>query len=383
MPPVKKPTQKAVRAARALEAVSHPGLIFSHKHHVFIAKAKRGELWALNHLSNPAKATITPLFEMWPAPVPRKKKGSDAPPKPQKPLNEHATDLLATVRDDWGALPFFLDTRYITTGGMPSHKNAKIIFDIARSISSTWVPVTSITFSPDYQQVIREVIATDHRGAMVRLIGSDFTDPAVLRIALTNLLGVLGTRTTETDILIDLETKRTQVEVQTLGAAYLATIPSVSEWRTLTVAAGCIPKSISDMKHSRWYTAARSDWLGWSHLTRQGAMLLRKPTYGDYGIRCGGKPEEVPRGPDPNLRYSDAHKVIVRREKKTSGAIRTLCAAFVARPEFTQSLSQGDREIAARAATPNLTKNAAPEQWIEWCTNHHLELTASQIRSLP
>ena len=78
-----KVTQRAVRAARALDSVPHPGLTFSTKHHIFIAKAKRGELWALNHLSVSARAAITPLFEMWPPAPPQKPKAGQPGSKPK------------------------------------------------------------------------------------------------------------------------------------------------------------------------------------------------------------------------------------------------------------------------------------------------------------
>src|SRR5579859_308643 len=153
-------TQKEVRAARALETIPHPGMKFSHKHHVFIAKAKRGELWALNYLSVKARAAVTPLFEMWPPAVPRRKKGAKEPPKQPKTLTAHTTDLLTMIRDEWG-LPFFLDTRYVPKGGVPSPSSLKTIFDIARSMNLIAVPVTSIKFAPAYQQEIRDIIGKD------------------------------------------------------------------------------------------------------------------------------------------------------------------------------------------------------------------------------
>jgi len=116
---------------------------------VFIAKAKRGELWALNHLSVAARGTITPLFEMWPPAPPRKPKdGSASKPKAAKTLGAHATALLQMIRDEWGTLPFFLDTRYVPLGGIPSPLSAKVIFDVARTMQLVAVPVTSITFAP-------------------------------------------------------------------------------------------------------------------------------------------------------------------------------------------------------------------------------------------
>jgi hypothetical protein len=49
------PTKTALRIARAQLPVAHAGLVFNHKHQVFIAKLKRGEVWALNQLSQEAK----------------------------------------------------------------------------------------------------------------------------------------------------------------------------------------------------------------------------------------------------------------------------------------------------------------------------------------
>ncbi|HEV2299825.1 MAG TPA: hypothetical protein VGR72_15065 [Candidatus Acidoferrales bacterium] len=385
----KRITQKALRAARALETIPHPGLKFLQKHHVFIAKVKRGELWALNHLSTAARAAVTPLFEMWPPTTPRQPKQVPGKPRPiqksAKTLAAHATDLLQIVRDEWGKLPFYLDTRYVPLGGIPSAPGAKTIFDVARTLSLTAIPVTSMKFSPAYQQQLRDVIAKDGRGAMIRLFISDFINPALLNDYLTALMGVLGIMKSQTDILVDLEFRPEVVEVQQLGTSAISVLPSLDDWRTVTLAAGCFPQSISQLPHGSWRQVPRSDWIGWCHVkSQQEVRGSRVPTYGDYGIRCGGIPAEIPNRPDPNIRYSDKQNVLVRKEEKTDGKMKTICSSLTARPEFSgPTFSKGDAEIAARAAMPGSPNNGQAEQWIEWCTNHHLELTASQIQNLP
>jgi hypothetical protein len=385
----RKPTQKALRAARALEAVPHPGLVFSYKHHIFIAKAKRGELWALNHLTAAARAAITPLFEMWPPATPRPARQVEGKPRPKLPkpktLIAHASDLLETIRDEWGRLPFFLDTRYVPAGGIPSPASAKIIFDTARAMQLVAIPTTSIRFAPAYQQEIADIIAKDLRGILVRLFITDFINPALLHDYLTALLGILQVRADSADILIDLEHRREQFEVQQLGAAAVSVLPLMKEWRTVTLAAGCFPQSISRLGHSVWTPIPRSDWLGWQHVnSEQEAKAGRKAAYGDYGIRCGGAPAEIPNRPDPNIRYSDRDKVLVRKEEKIDGKMKAICSSLIAQPEFSgANFSRGDSEIAAKAASLGSPNNGQAEQWIQWCTNHHLELTASQIQSLP
>jgi hypothetical protein len=313
---MKKLTQKAVRAARALDAVPHPGFTFSQKHHIFIAKAKRGELWALNHLSVAARATITPLFEMWPPAPPRKPKPGTTAPKP-KTLTAHATDLLQTIRDEWGALPLFLDTRYVPLGGIPAPSSAKTIFDIARTMQLAAVPVTAITFAPTYQEEIRDAIAKDGRGVMFRLFITDFINPILLGQYLTALLNVLKVKSGEVDILIDLEFKRNQVEVQQLGGSAISVLPFLSDWRTVTLASGCFPASISNAESGVWFPVLRVDWLGWLHVnSAQATAAKRLSTYGDYGVRCGGAPLNIPNRPDPNIRYSDKEKVLVRKAQR-------------------------------------------------------------------
>jgi Beta protein len=382
-----KITQKAERAARALVDVPHPGLAFSHKHHVFIAKVKRGELWAVNYLSVAARAAITPLFEMWPPPNPRKPKPGVAPKKPTaaKSVAAHATSLLQTIRDEWGTLPFFLDTQYVPLGGIPSPASARIIFDVARAMHLSAVPVTSIRFAPAYQQEIRNVIANDRRGAMIRLLITDFINSTLLGQYLDGLLAVLQINASEVDILIDLEFRREQVEVKQLGGSAVSVLPNLGRWRTVTLASGSFPSSISNLPYKLWMPVPRADWLGWLDVhSAQVKAAGRIPSYGDYGIRCGGPPTNIPNRPDPNIRYTSDKAILVRRGPKTDGAMKAICADLVTKTEFSGSaFSRGDAEIAARATMQGSPNNGQAEQWIQWCTNHHLELTASQIRTLP
>jgi hypothetical protein len=385
----KKTTQKALRAERALHSVPHPGLTFPYKHQVFIAKAKRGELWALNNLSIAARAAITPLFEMWPPATPRSPKSEEGKPRPKpktpKTLVTHATDLLQIIRDEWNKLPFFLDTRYVPLGGIPSPSSAKTIFDVARTMQLMAIPTTSIKFAPAYQFEIRDVIAKDDRGVLIRLFITDFINPNLLGSYLTALLGVLQVTANQADILIDLEFRQEQIEVQQLGASAISVLPFLKDWRTVTLAAGCFPQSISKLSYGTWSQVLRSDWLGWLQVNSlQAANASRRAAYGDYGIRCGGIPADIPNRPDPNIRYSDKQKILVRKEGKTDGKMKTICSSLVARSEFSgMKFSRGDAEIAARAAMPGSPNNGQAEQWIQWCTNHHLELTASQIQNLP
>jgi Beta protein len=384
-----KITQKAARAERALIPVPHSGGTFSDKHHIFITRLKRGELWALNHLSVAAKSRVTPLFEIGPVEIPRAPKQIPGKPKvaakPPKSLVKHALDLLQPVKDDWSLLPFFLDTCHVPLGGIPSPASLKTIFEVARSLQLAAVPVTSITHSPAYQQEIANIVAQDGRGVMIRLSIENFISPQLLTGYLTALLQVLNLKPDRVDILIDLKYRPQQIEIQQLGESALSALPFATQWRTLTLASGCFPASISTLEHGTWLSIPRIDWLGWLHIRADRfAKKLRLPSFGDYGIRCGGAPVSVPNRPDPNIRYSDSQTVLVRKGPKTNGALKLICADLITKPEFSgASFSQGDQELALTATKPGSPNNGQAEQWIQWCSNHHLAKVASQIQSLP
>jgi hypothetical protein len=156
------PTQTALRVERAQVTIPHAGLAFDHRHQIFIAKLKRGEVWALNQLSFQAKAAVTPLFEMWPP-------NPGTTNKPGKTLIQHTADLLQTVMTEWIALPFYLDTQYLQSGGEPSPAAAQTVFGIARTMNLSTIPVTSPFAAQPFQEAIRDVITLDGRGVMFRL----------------------------------------------------------------------------------------------------------------------------------------------------------------------------------------------------------------------
>jgi hypothetical protein len=371
-----KPTKTALRIERAQITVPHVGLSFGSKHHVFIAKLKRGEIWALNHLNLIAKQYITPLLEMWP---PNPTTGT----KPPKTLVDHTATLMHTLGTEWANLPCYVDTQYLGDPGNPSPSAAKMVFDAARAKNVLATPVTSPLFPPSFQQMIRNAVAADGRGVMFRLPVSffAFADPATY---LNGLVNALGVSRNQVDVLIDLAYRSNLAEVKLMGLQCLGQLPFMNEWRTVTLASGSFPEAITSLSTGSWFEFDRADWTGWLSIAQgRSAAHQRVPSYGDYGVRCGGEPIYIPRPPAPNLRYAVDSRIMVRREATAPGSMSAICTSLVNQPYFSGSpFSQGDSDIAARAATSS-QGNGTPEQWIQWCTNHHLELTSLQIRNLP
>lgn len=370
------PTKTALRVERAKVSVPHAGVAFNHKHQVFIAKLKRGEIWALNQLSYQGKTAVTPLLEMWPP-------NPGTPKKPAKNLVRHTTDLLTTLASEWKGLPCYMDSQYLQAAGVPSVDAVRTVFEVARRMNVTCVPVTSPLFPRQFQEAIRDVVAMDGRGVMFRLQIPFFNDPNWAQYV-ARLVAFFGIGAAQTDILIDLQYRPNAVEVERLGASFLNLLPSINEWRTVTLAAGCFPGSISHEPTGPWFPFNRSDWNGWRTVVEQRRVAnLRLPSYGDYGVRCGGEPLVIPNTPAPNIRYTDSSTIWTKKGPKAPGAMRAICADLVSQTYFRGAqFSRGDAEMAQKGATTGLG-NGSPEQWIQWCTNHHLELVASEIQSLP
>jgi hypothetical protein len=375
----KKKTQKELLIERAQLHVDHVGLKFGHKHYVFIAKLKQGELWALDYLSLESKGHVTPLFELG---LPNKpfKKGAPTKSKPQ-----HIEDSLELVKTQWTGLPFFLDLRHLAVKDAPPvPEDISQVFSNARVKQLAVVPVTSPLWPIVCQNAIRGVIQTDGRGVMLRLEPVFFDNAEMVQARLKSFLSLLGVDKEQVDILIDLSYQSQKSNVKALDQTYLRMLPDPEQWRTVTVAAGCFPDSISNNPLEKWIPYERADWLGYASPGGPGLKTKpRIPSYGDYGIRSYGRPGDGGRGPLPNLRYTSSDAIWTRRGNAEDGAMRSICQSLISQTFFSKAdFSEGDKLIALKAASRETTNGSAP-QWIEWCTNHHLELTSSQIQNLP
>jgi len=332
----------------------------------------------LDYLSIACKARVTPLFELGLPNTPFKKGA-----KP-KPLPQHIDDSLELVRTEWTGLPLFLDLRHFSPENTPPDPlEIDRVFSVARQKQLLVVPVTSPLWPQVCQSAIRGVIQADGHGVMLRLEPVFFESQDKVLTLLQRLLRVLGIDKGQVDILIDLSYQKEKANVETLEQKYLGLLPDLGQWRTVTVAAGCFPDSISNNQIKEWIPYKRADWLGYNSVANlQFQANSRIPSYGDYGVRPFGRQRGGGRAPAPNIRYTSTNSIWTRRDLNQVGAIRAICQDLIKQSFFSgANYSEGDKLIAQKAANPGT--NGTAEKWIEWCTNHHLELTSSQILSLP
>jgi hypothetical protein len=77
--------------------------------------------------------------------------------------------------------------------------------------------------------------------------------------------------------------------------------------------------------------------MGKKNIERQ-FLLRHLPSYGDYGIRCGGEPQVIPNTPAPNLRYAGETIRWVRGDK-SNGSMRAICGDLIAQQRISLATS--------------------------------------------
>lgn len=336
-----------------------------------VLKLKRGEMWALKHLKSSTKDKILPLLDFL--------------PHKEKSIKEHADDQSKRLLDAWSARPAFIDTFYVGTQSSADAKDHENIFKAFQARGCEAVPVTAVGRSQQFQQAVKKGIAVGDNGVLIRLGVSDFSDTTQLATALNNLTAFLGVQKSETDILIDYCAVGSSDVVTQLMRLHINSLPSVNQWRSVTVSSGCFPPSLKPLGGGHWHLLPRAEWHAWQTARTGAPPLVRQPYYADYGIRDPGAPPEFGRA-SANLRYTADGEYLVRIGGlvKDGGAqeMYAMCSSLMSRAEYRGSgFSAGDAAIATTAASSD--SSGGPQQWVQWCMNHHFEAVVEQLGLLP
>lgn len=329
--------------------------MFSHRHYLPILKTKSGELWAVANLRQESKTGMIPIFEIHK----HKTKGTAS----------HVSAVAAQLFDVWGNSPLFLDTKWLSSTG-----NSTAIHDTfaaARATGLSAIPVVSHHCDLLALSDIRDVIAQDGRGCMLRL-----SSAGIATGTLNNVLHYLQINPAVVDLLIDYQ--RNAMDLQVTVPA----IPYLNDWRTFAAASGSFPSSLASFPLNAWHQIPRFDWQSWESDVINGA-LQRRPAFSDYVIRDPGKPAEFG-SPSACIRYTRTAHWMVRSGRKLKDGFATdihqICADLVNSGHFDgPAFSEGDR-IINEVATQGLGSGGAKE-WVQWAMNHHLAFVLNQLQS--
>lgn len=158
--------------------------MFDHTQYVPVLRLKGGEKGALRYLAPGVRERTTPLLEL------------------VSTKNNSPRKIADDVRRSWGPAPFFLDDMNYpeSTDG-----NALTRFITAmRSHGLQSIPVTGLSRAREHQNSVAGIIATDGRGACVRLNLKDLGGP-FLTADLNDLLSRLRLRPDQVDLVVDYE----------------------------------------------------------------------------------------------------------------------------------------------------------------------------------
>lgn len=288
------------------------------------------------------------------------------------------------IAGNWGQFPFFVDFFLIEAlFKTPKGKHPLwLLSESARTLRLSLIPVTGVSRSVNYQEAVTQVVTTDRRGVCIRLSEIDLRNP-MLEKGLRRLISQFKLQPKQVDILIDFGI----IGVEGMKLSEICyRMPLLSSWRTFTVACGSFPKDLSDFEKNLQHELPRRDWLYWFDQMKNGPVLPRRPSFGDYTIQHPIYSEPIEGGnPSASIRYTaDNYWVIMRgeglRNEGGPGFAQYWANASLlsGRKEFSgPSFSNGDEYIYNIGRQTKLT--GTPRTWLRAGINHHITFVMWQI----
>lgn len=346
--------------------------------YVPILKAKQAELIALSHVSPTVSSQLRPIIEVVP-----------------NHGRERDLDLLLERARKCQGQSFALGIDLVnlddplTPLAESGLSPLQWLGDAFSAAGLRCVPV----FRPDDDLTVLAdvgVVAGRHNsGAVLRVGGAEADpDPVYLASNVHSALDEARLQPTVVDLLIDLweiSSARDVTRVTPIATSVLDWALSFGRWRSITIASGAFPASISHLPTNTSTPVARFDAQMWIavHTARPQVSL----DFGDFAMAHPAVPESVPpRGPLPNLRYTHTGDWQVYRWRRTRPGnqdFHTLCEALTASahwPSNGGTYSWGDQEIARCASGTGGAGTAT--QWLSYGFSHHLAHVTERLATL-
>ena len=331
-----------------------------------ILKGRPAEYWAWRHASPLEIAFSRPLFEIVPGPNVCKAIGTFVgqfgpqyyPPK--------------VITVDTG----FLDQTRPLAGSMDM-----AVLRTARALRRKGVvvkPVMRLTDDPRVLQEVKDAAGIHGHGACLRLgWQQEAPDAHDAAQRWPQVCSATSLQPSQVDLLIDFGPVQGSPQVAQaaqIAAQILQWAHQSGPWRSVTVAAGAFPSSISKFQTGVATPVHRYDAELFDRIMAGQPPI--SPDYGDYGIV---HPKMVSSGGGnvafPNLKYTSQRQWQVYRENKsrpTFALFFDICRKVVSSshwPVVGAGYSAGDAEIYGR--TLQQTRTGAPTHWVRWVWSHH------------
>ncbi len=353
-------------------------MTFGPNHYVPVLKVKRGEKAALRSLAPALRTSITPLLEI----VERK-------PDKAATLTKHldtAFKDLATSTAGFGRV--FLDTREIAPDGPGASQE---VFQRASSASIPFVPVTGINRTAD----LLAALGNRSHGFALRITREEF-ETGTVSSGIQAFLSRHRLSADQIDLIVDLGPVEDMVSdgVMNLTEMFLAALPDLTHWRTLTVSGCAFPLSMGIVDTNSAAVVERAEWVAWRDgLYANRSRIRRLPTYSDCGIQHPKGVEDF----DPRImaasaavRYAHLDQWLLIKGESTrktppSEQFPQLATQLV----YGHLTSYFDGVVhcagctSMRDAADGAPSLGSPEAWRRLGTIHHLTTVIGGLAALP
>ncbi len=366
-------------------------------HHIAyipVLKAKRGELDALEDLGVASKRSVLPLLEV--ASIPYDFEDE----QPTKRIDEHLATLPAKIKNAWGVEQAILvDGFLVEEENLEDGTNSIAwLFNGLRQEGVRAIPVIGFDRYPQYEEAVKNIVATDQRGCCLRIQTAQLEDVDELQEKIDALLVSVGVAPKDVDLVIDfgpMDSSQMGVLRSTLSLT-INSFPRLLDWRMFSISSGAFPMNLTEVYQQSTAKQERADWLLWVYLWERRKKLKRVPVFSDYAVAFP-EPEDIdPRlmRMSPNIRYTqDKYWLIVKGKalSKKKDKVQNP-PARIQYPELSTSLigsdyfqgencCKGDAFIVQCAAKTSGPGNATT--WRRVGTCHHLTFVVKQIAGLP
>lgn len=357
--------------------------MFTDRHYVPAIRWRQGEYSALQELRANQRENLTPLADIPPIPW------DFINEQPARTIDQHMENVPAQMLAAWGEPPIFVDLGLVDSDVRMANGRHPIddLFQRLYEEGVHAIPVTATDRDADYQAAIQTVLGRDDHGLCIRASADDLE----IENGFTAFAGIVdasGLGLDEIDLVLDFRAiDANQVNLlRQLVVNVIASIPSIADYRTLTLLTGAFPVNMTNVPLGL-SALPRADWALW--LAVRGAAPARLPSFGDYTANYPDQEEIDPRymQPSANIRYAGEDDWVIARGRSVRsprfgqyGQYNVLSQRLVGHPQYAgNSFSWASDFIdtcAGGGPTGNLTS------WRKVATNRHMALAGHQIASL-
>ncbi|MFD0884118.1 beta family protein [Streptosporangium algeriense] len=335
-----------------------------------ILKGRAGEFEALQHASSSTLANIQPVIELL-----------------SEGVEAIDTDKLihTFIKRIPGGTVVGVDPVHLS----PAEQAGSSFRIVAEALQQSGIPIRPVVRIEDAEEthfVAREVAQLHSQGTVLRLGSVDHDpDQGLLEQAVLRTLPALGVTEEETDLLIDYGEVSSVRDIERIipVATEIITWSQTRPWRSITLAAGAFPDSISTLPADEASVLPRFDAMLWSAVKQRSAVT--DLGFGDYGVAHPAPSKGAARSPMPNLRYttSDTWTVYRQATPKELGNERfyEICSKVIGALDWVgEDYSWGDGKIAQCAERASGPGNAT--KWRAYGTSHHLAVVTGRLATL-